>query len=213
MPPFFQPSLWPAYAAALLFGYLCGSVPFGLILTRLAGTGDIRAIGSGNIGATNVLRTGRKGLAAATLIGDTLKGTLAVLLVYAYYGAEYPDFANELALPAAAGAFLGHLFPVWLGFRGGKGVATYIGLLLALAWPAAIAFALIWVAVAVLSRYSSLAALLASAASPFVVWLIGEQPEAVLFALLTALLWIMHRANIARLISGTESKIGGQRDA
>jgi glycerol-3-phosphate acyltransferase PlsY len=211
MSPLFQP--WPAYAAALLFGYLCGSIPFGLILTRLAGTGDIRAIGSGNIGATNVLRTGRKGLAAATLIGDTLKGTLAVLLVYAYYGAEYPDFANELALPAAAGAFLGHLFPVWLGFRGGKGVAIYIGLLLALAWPAAIAFALIWVAVAVLSRYSSLAALLASAASPFVVWLIGEQPEAVLFALLTALLWIMHRANIARLISGTESKIGGQRDA
>jgi len=211
MSPLFQP--WPAYAAALLFGYLCGSIPFGLILTRLAGTGDIRAIGSGNIGATNVLRTGRKGLAAATLIGDTLKGTLAVLLVYAYYGAEYRDFANELALPAAAGAFLGHLFPVWLGFRGGKGVATYIGLLLALAWPAAIAFALIWVAVAALSRYSSLAALLASAASPFVVWLIGEQPEAVLFALLTALLWIMHRANIARLISGTESKIGGQRDA
>jgi acyl phosphate:glycerol-3-phosphate acyltransferase len=213
MSPLFQPSLWPAYAAALLFGYLCGSIPFGLILTRLAGTGDIRAIGSGNIGATNVLRTGRKGLAAATLIGDTLKGTLAVLLVYAYYGAEYRDFANELALPAAAGAFLGHLFPVWLGFRGGKGVATYIGLLLALAWPAAIAFALIWVAVAVLSRYSSLAALLASAASPFVAWLMGEQPEAVLFALLTALLWIMHRANIARLISGTESKIGGQRDA
>jgi acyl phosphate:glycerol-3-phosphate acyltransferase len=213
MSPLFQPSLWPAYAAALLFGYLCGSIPFGLILTRLAGTGDIRAIGSGNIGATNVLRTGRKGLAAATLAGDMLKGTLAVLLVYAYYGTEYRGFANELALPAAAGAFLGHLFPVWLGFRGGKGVATYIGLLLALAWPAAIAFALIWVAVAVLSRYSSLAALLASAASPFVVWLIGEQPEAVLFALLTALLWIMHRANIARLISGTESKIGGQRDA
>ena len=213
MSSLFQPSLWPAYAVALLFGYLCGSIPFGLILTRLGGTGDIRAIGSGNIGATNVLRTGRKGLAAATLIGDTLKGTLAVLLVYAYSGAEYRDFANELALPAAAGAFLGHLFPVWLGFRGGKGVATYIGLLLALAWPAAIAFALIWVAVALLSRYSSLAALLASAASPFVVWLMGERPEAVLFTLLTALLWIMHRANIARLISGTESKIGGQRDA
>src|SRR4051794_14108150 len=171
----------PHAVAALAFGYLLGSIPFGLLLAKLAGTQDIRAIGSGNIGATNVLRTGRKGLAAATLIGDTLKGTLAVLLVYAYYGAEYRDFANELALPAAAGAFLGHLFPVWLGFRGGKGVATYIGLLLALAWPAAIAFALIWVAVAVLSRYSSLAALLASAASPFVVWLMGEQPEAVLF--------------------------------
>jgi len=213
MSPFFQPSLWPAYAAAFLFGYLCGSIPFGLILTRFAGSGDIRAIGSGNIGATNVLRTGRKGLAAATLIGDALKGTLAVLLVYAYYGQEYRDFANELALPAAVGAFLGHLFPVWLGFKGGKGVATYIGLLLALAWPAAIAFALIWIAVAALSRYSSLAALVASAASPFAVWLMGEQPEAVLFALLTALLWIMHRANIARLVSGTESKIGGQRGA
>jgi glycerol-3-phosphate acyltransferase PlsY len=212
MPSLLNPSLWPAYAAALLFGYLCGSIPFGLILTRLAGTGDIRAVGSGNIGATNVLRTGRKGLAAATLIGDALKGTLAVLLVYAYYGAEYRDFGRELALPAAAGAFLGHLFPVWLGFKGGKGVATYIGLLLALAWPAAIAFAVIWVAVAALTRYSSLAALVASAASPFAVWLMGERPEAVLFALLTALLWIMHRANIARLVNGTESKIG-QRNA
>ncbi len=127
MPPWLYPSLLPAYAAALAFGYLCGSIPFGLILTRLAGTADIRAIGSGNIGATNVLRTGRKGLAAATLIGDALKGTLAVLLVYYYYGGEYRYFAHELALPAAAGAFLGHLFPVWLGFRGGKGVATYIG--------------------------------------------------------------------------------------
>src|SRR5215468_9316226 len=119
----------PYYVAALAFGYLLGSIPFGLILTRLAGTGDIRAIGSCNIGATNVLRTGHKGLAAATLIGDTLKGTFAVLLVYAYYGAEYRDFAHELALPAAAGAFLGHLFPVWLGFKGGKGVATYLGIL------------------------------------------------------------------------------------
>jgi acyl phosphate:glycerol-3-phosphate acyltransferase len=208
MPPSFDPSLWPAYAAALLFGYLCGSIPFGLILTRLAGTGDVRAIGSGNIGATNVLRTGRKGLAAATLIGDALKGTLAVLLVYAYFGAQSRDFAHELALPTAAGAFLGHLFPVWLGFKGGKGVATYIGLLLALAWPVAIAFALIWIAVAALTRYSSLAALVASAASPFAVWLMGELPEAVLFALLTVLLWITHRANIARLVNGTESKIG-----
>jgi glycerol-3-phosphate acyltransferase PlsY len=213
MPSLLNPSLWPAYAAAFLFGYLCGSIPFGLILTRLAGTDDIRAIGSGNIGATNVMRTGRKGLAAATLIGDALKGTFAVLLVYAYYGSEYRNFADELALPAAAGAFLGHLFPVWLGFKGGKGVATYIGLLLALAWPAAIAFALIWIAVAALTRYSSLAALVASAASPFAVWLMGERPEAVLFALLTALLWIMHRANIARLVNGTESKIGGRRDA
>ena len=209
----FSPSLFPAYAAALAFGYLCGSIPFGLILTRLAGTQDIRSIGSGNIGATNVLRTGRKGLAAATLLGDALKGAAAVLLVYAYYGPDYRYFGHELAIPAALGAFLGHLFPVWLGFKGGKGVATYIGLLLALAWPVAIAFALIWVAVAALTRYSSLAALVASAASPFAVWLMGERPEAVLFALLTALLWIMHRANIARLVNGTESKIGGRRDA
>ena len=208
MPSSFDPSLWPAYAAALLFGYLCGSIPFGWILTRLAGTGDIRAIGSGNIGATNVLRTGRKGLAAATLIGDALKGTLAVLLIYYYYRSDYRYFADELALPAAAGAFLGHLFPVWLGFKGGKGVATYIGLLLALAWPAAIAFALVWLAVAALTRYSSLAALIASAATPFAVWFMGERPAAVLFALLTALLWMMHRANIVRLVNGTESKIG-----
>jgi glycerol-3-phosphate acyltransferase PlsY len=213
MSPSFDPSLWPAYAAAFLFGYLCGSIPFGLILTRLAGSGDIRAIGSGNIGATNVLRTGRKGLAAATLIGDALKGTVAVLLVYAYYGSEYRYFADELALPAAAGAFMGHLFPVWLRFKGGKGVATYVGLLLALAWPVAIAFGLIWVVVAALTRYSSLAALLASAATPFVLWLMGERPEAVLFALLTVLLWIMHRANIARLVKGSESKIGARRDA
>jgi acyl phosphate:glycerol-3-phosphate acyltransferase len=213
MPSSFDPSLWPAYAVALLFGYLCGSIPFGWILTRLAGTGDIRAIGSGNIGATNVLRTGRKGLAAATLIGDALKGTLAVLLIYYYYGSDYRYFADELALPAAAGAFLGHLFPVWLGFKGGKGVATYGGLLLALAWPAAIAFALVWLAVAALTRYSSLAALIASAATPFAVWFMGERPAAALFALLTALLWMMHRANIVRLVNGTESKIGGRRDA
>src|SRR5215472_10498536 len=203
-----DPSLLPAYAAAFAFGYLCGSIPFGLLLTRLAGTGDIRAIGSGNIGATNVLRTGRKGLAAATLIGDALKGTLAVLLIYYYYGSDYRYFADELASPAAAGAFLGHLFPVWLGFKGGKGVATYIGLLLALAWPVAIAFGLIWIGVAALTRYSSLAALVASAATPFAVWLMGERPEAMLLALLTALLWIMHRANIARLVNGTEGKIG-----
>ena len=213
MPPWLDPSLLPAYAAALAFGYLCGSIPFGLILTRLAGTADIRAIGSGNIGATNVLRTGRKGLAAATLIGDALKGTLAVLLVYYYYGSEYRYFAHELALPTAAGAFLGHLFPVWLGFKGGKGVATYIGLLLALAWPAAIAFCLIWLAVAALTRYSSLAALVASAATPFALWLTGDRPETVLFVLLTLLLWIMHRANIARLLNGTEGKIGAPSGA
>jgi acyl phosphate:glycerol-3-phosphate acyltransferase len=208
MLPSFNASLLPAYAAALSFGYFCGSIPFGLILTRLAGTADIRAIGSGNIGATNVLRTGHKGLAAATLIADALKGTAAVLLVRAYYCTDYAYFGHELALPAALGAFLGHLFPVWLGFRGGKGVATYIGLLLALAWPVAVGFCLVWLAVAALTRYSSLAALIASAATPFALWALGYRPETVLFVLLTALLWIMHRGNIARLIKGTEGKIG-----
>jgi acyl phosphate:glycerol-3-phosphate acyltransferase len=201
-------SLLPAYVAALGFGYLCGSIPFGLILTRLAGTQDIRSIGSGNIGATNVLRTGRKGLAAATLLGDALKGTVAVLAVYWYYGREYQYFADELAIPAALGAFLGHLFPIWLGFKGGKGVATYIGILFALAWPAGLAFCLIWLAVAALTRYSSLAALLASALTPLGVWMVGTLPQAALFTLLTVLLWIMHRGNIARLINGTEGKIG-----
>jgi acyl phosphate:glycerol-3-phosphate acyltransferase len=201
-------SLLPAYVAALGFGYLCGSIPFGLILTRLAGTQDIRSIGSGNIGATNVLRTGRKGLAAATLLGDALKGTVAVLAVYWYYGREYQYFADELAIPAALGAFLGHLFPIWLGFKGGKGVATYIGILFALAWPAGLAFCLIWLAIAALTRYSSLAALLASALTPLGVWMVGTLPQAALFALLTVLLWIVHRGNIARLINGTEGKIG-----
>jgi glycerol-3-phosphate acyltransferase PlsY len=203
-----NPSLLPAYAAAFAFGYFCGSIPFGLILTKLAGTQDIRSIGSGNIGATNVLRTGRRGLAAATLLGDALKGTAAVLLVYAYYGPEFRYFAHELAIPVALGAFLGHLFPVWLGFKGGKGVATYIGILIALAWPAALAFCLIWLAVAALTRYSSLAALVASAATPFVLWIIGNKSAAMLFAVLTVLVWIMHRANIGRLINGTEGRIG-----
>ena len=192
---------WGSSAAALAFGYLCGSIPFGLILTRLAGTPDIRSIGSGNIGATNVLRTGRKGLAAATLLADALKGTLPVLIVEHVGG-------RELALLAAAGAFLGHLFPVWLGFKGGKGVAIYIGLLAPLAWPVALAFCAIWLALAVLTRYSSLAALVASAAAPVLLWILGMTNEAALFALLTLLIWIMHRANIARLLRGTESKIG-----
>jgi glycerol-3-phosphate acyltransferase PlsY len=211
MPPVLDPSLLPAYVGALAFGYLCGSIPFGLLLTRLAGTADIRAIGSGNIGATNVLRTGHKALAAATLIGDALKGTFPVLLVYFYFGRD--DFAHAIALFTAAAAFLGHLFPIWLGFKGGKGVATYIGVLLGLAWPIAIAFALIWAAVAGLSRYSSLAALVASAATPVALWLVGDPPDAVLFTLLTVLLWIMHRGNIGRLAQGTESKIGASTRA
>jgi acyl phosphate:glycerol-3-phosphate acyltransferase len=189
------------YAAALIFGYLCGSIPFGLILTRLAGTQDIRSVGSGNIGATNVLRTGRKGLAAATLLGDAIKGTAAVLIIRHFWGLE-------LAMIAGLGAFLGHLFPLWLGFKGGKGVATYIGVLLGLAWPIALAFCLIWLSAAALTRYSSLAALIASAAAPVLLWITGAHAQALLFASLTALLWIMHRGNIVRLWQGTESRIG-----
>jgi glycerol-3-phosphate acyltransferase PlsY len=189
------------YAAALVVGYLCGSIPFGLILTRLAGTPDIRSIGSGNIGATNVLRTGHKALAAATLIGDALKGAAAVLAARYLLG---PD----AALAAAAGALLGHIFPVWLGFKGGKGVATYIGALAGLAWPVALGFCLIWLVVAALSRYSSLAGLMASAATPVALWFIADQRMAVLFVPLTALLWLMHRANIGRLLAGSEPKIG-----
>jgi glycerol-3-phosphate acyltransferase PlsY len=191
------------YAAALIFGYLCGSIPFGVLLTRFAGAPDLRSVGSGNIGATNVLRTGRKFLAAATLAGDILKGTLAVAVIGFVFG-------RDAALYAALGAFLGHLFPVWLGFKGGKGVATYIGLLLGLAlWLALIAFCLVWIAIAAASRYSSLAALAASAATPAVLWWNGNVPEAKLFLLLSALVWLTHRTNIARLISGTESQIGG----
>ncbi|HYW60155.1 MAG TPA: glycerol-3-phosphate 1-O-acyltransferase PlsY [Xanthobacteraceae bacterium] len=191
----------PYYVAAFAFGYLLGSIPFGLVITRLAGTGDIRAIGSGNIGATNVLRTGRKGLAALTLILDALKGTLAVIVADRYGG-------QDLAVLAALGAFLGHLFPVWLGFKGGKGVATYIGLLLALAWQAVIVFCLVWLAVAATTRYSSLAGLVASLAVLPFLWFDGYLQEAQLFALLTVLMWAKHHANIGRLLAGTEGKIG-----
>ena len=188
---------------AFAVGYLLGSIPFGLILTRVAGAPDIRAIGSGNIGATNVLRTGRKGLAAATLLCDALKGTTAVLLLTHFAG-------YETALIAALGAFLGHVFPVWLKFKGGKGVAVYIGVLIGLAWPAALICIGIWLAVAAISRYSSLAALIASAITPLTLWFLGQPSAAALFLLLTALLWIMHRANIARLLNGTEDKIGAK---
>jgi glycerol-3-phosphate acyltransferase PlsY len=196
--------LWgalPAGLAALGFGYLAGSIPFGLIITRLAGMEDIRAIGSGNIGATNVLRTGRKELAAATLLCDALKGTLAVL-VTRYLGGP------ELAIVAGFGAFIGHLFPVWLKFRGGKGVATFIGLLLAFAWPVVAGYGVVWLAVAYLTRYSSLAGLIACAATPLLLWIFGYGAPAALFAVLAVVVWITHRANIARLMAGTEPKIG-----
>jgi len=193
---------WPQLLLALAFGYLLGSIPFGLLLTRIAGLGDIRAIGSGNIGATNVLRTGNKLLAAATLLGDALKGTVAVLIA--------ARWGEGAALAAALGAFLGHLFPVWLGFKGGKGVATFIGCLIGLSPWAALVFAVVWLAIAFLSRYSSLAALVASAATPAALYALGNGPAAVLFVLLAVLLWVRHRANIARLMSGRESRIGSK---
>jgi len=197
-------SPWPHILIGFAFGYLLGSIPFGLLLTKLTGGPDIRAIGSGNIGATNVLRTGNKALAAATLLGDMLKGTIAVLIAQRFgMGAA---IAGGLAV--GLGAFLGHLFPVWLGFKGGKGVATYIGVLLALVWQAALAFGVIWIAVAFVSRYSSLAGLVASALMPVTLWFMGYPAEAALFLLMTALIWFMHRANIGRLLNGTEGKIG-----
>jgi len=190
----------PMLLASLAGGYALGSIPFGLIFTRLAGLGDVRAIGSGNIGATNVLRTGRKGLAAATLLGDALKGTAAVLIAL--------RFNLEPALAAGLGAFLGHLFPVWLGFKGGKGVATFLGVLLALSPVGLAAFAAIWLGLAFGLRYSSLAALAASAATPVVLWALGQPGVAWLFLLLAALLWWKHAPNIRRLLAGTEGRIG-----
>ncbi len=186
---------------AFFFGYLCGSIPFGLILTRAAGTADLRAIGSGNIGATNVLRTGRRDLAALTLFLDLAKGAAAVWLAGSIGGLA-------AMLGAALGAFLGHLFPVWLKFKGGKGVATFLGCLLAFAWQAALAFGFVWLAVAYLSRYSSAAALSASALTPLVLLAAGENGAAFVFGLMAVMLWERHRANIARLAAGTESRIG-----
>src|SRR6478735_7155001 len=182
---------------AFLLGYLLGSIPFGLVLTRLAGTKDLRSIGSGSIGATNVLRTGSKPLAVGTLLGDALKGTVAVVLM-GYYGGP------NAAMLAALGAFLGHLFPVWLKFRGGKGVATYIGVLIGLFWPAAIVFCVMWLAVAFATRYSSLAALVAAFITPLFLWWFGHPALASLFVVMTLLMFYAHRENIKRLQAGTE---------
>jgi glycerol-3-phosphate acyltransferase PlsY len=189
---------------ALVLGYLCGSIPFGLLLTRWAGTQDLRAIGSGNIGATNVLRTGRRDLAAATLALDALKGTFAVLAAAAVFDAS-------AALSAAVGAFLGHLLPVWLRFKGGKGVATFFGCLIGVAWPASLVFAGVWLIVAFLTRYSSAAALAASLAAPVaLLFAFGRPQAAIVFAGLAGVLWFKHRGNIERLMKGTETKIGGK---
>jgi glycerol-3-phosphate acyltransferase PlsY len=216
------------------FGYLLGSIPFGLLLTKAAGLGDVRSIGSGNIGATNVLRTGSKKLAAATLFLDGFKGYLAVLLTtlavkfhvgpqlldamagsLVQSGARAVDGFNALiyaitVLPMAAGlgAYLGHIYPVWLGFKGGKGVATYIGVMLAIAPRMALAFCGLWLVVAFATRYSSLSALIAAVAIPIVLLLLGQTQVALFFAMMSALLFWTHRGNIRRLIAGTEGKIG-----
>ncbi len=192
---------WPVLIGAFVLGYGLGSIPFGLLLTKLFGGPDIRSSGSGNIGATNVLRTGRKGLAAATLLCDMLKGTAAVVITRHLLG-------PEAALVAGLGAFLGHLFPIWLRFKGGKGVATFIGVLLGFSWVVVLIYAAIWAAIAAATRYSSLSGLLACAATPAILWSLGQPTEARLFLVLALLVFIMHRANIGRLIVGTESKIG-----
>ena len=196
---------WSLYdLLAFAFGYLLGSIPFGFILAKLAGHGDLRQIGSGNIGATNVLRSGSKGLAALTLLLDALKGTAAVLL-----GAR---FGQDAAILGGLGAFLGHLFPVWLGFHGGKGVATYIGVLLGLYWPGAFAFCVVWLVVALVTRYSSLSALVASAATPCLLAWNGDSRMAVLFLVFTVLLYWRHADNIGRLLRGEEGRIGARKD-
>lgn len=192
-----------ASAAALVIGYLLGSIPFGLLLTRAAGLGDIRQIGSGNIGATNVLRTGNKGLAAATLLLDAAKGAVAVLIARYYLG-ETP------AMLAGLAAFIGHIFPVWLGFKGGKGVATYLGVLTALAWQCALVFAALWLTVAAATRISSLAAIIATIASPIAAWILGDADLAAIVALMSLIILIKHRANIERLIAGEEPRIGSK---
>ncbi|MGN7291521.1 glycerol-3-phosphate 1-O-acyltransferase PlsY [Rhizobium sp. SAFR-030] len=191
----------PIALAALALGYLLGSIPFGLILTRAAGLGDVRSIGSGNIGATNVLRTGNKKLAAATLLLDAFKATAAALLAGALWG---PD----AAILAGFAAFIGHLFPVWIGFKGGKGVATYIGTLLGVAPAMVLVFAFVWLSIAKLSRYSSLSALVATLVIPVALWIVGDHKIAVIMAVMTVITYWKHKANIERLINGTETRIG-----
>ncbi|WP_371075808.1 MULTISPECIES: glycerol-3-phosphate 1-O-acyltransferase PlsY [unclassified Sinorhizobium] len=193
----------PIALAALAIGYLLGSIPFGLLLTRAAGLGDVRKIGSGNIGATNVLRTGNKKLAAATLLLDAFKGTAAVLIVNHAFG-------EEAAVLAGFAAFVGHLFPVWIGFKGGKGVATYIGILLGLAPIMVVLFGVVWLAIAFTTRYSSLSALVATLVIPVALWLLGAEEIAAVMAVMTLISWWKHKANIGRLMNGTETKIGAK---
>ncbi|MEP0707081.1 glycerol-3-phosphate 1-O-acyltransferase PlsY [Parvibaculum sp.] len=200
----------PLLLVALALGYLLGSIPFGLLLTRAAGLGDIRAIGSGNIGATNALRTGNRWVAIGTLIGDAAKGAVAVL-VAGLLATKTGGSVGWMAGLAALGAFLGHVFPVWLGFKGGKGVSTFIGILLALHWPVGLLFCATWAVVALVSRYSSLSALVAALLTPvYLAWL--DQWQFVgLGVLLVLLIYFAHRENISRLVSGTESRIGQKK--
>jgi glycerol-3-phosphate acyltransferase PlsY len=193
-------------AGPFLMGYLMGSIPFGLLLTRAAGLGDIRNVGSGNIGATNVLRTGRKGLAAATLLLDALKGVVAVVIA---------DQVGQLpAVGAAAGAVLGHMFPVWLGFKGGKGVATTLGIMWGLSWSVGAIACAAWLLMAAAFRYSSLAALLSVVIAAIAAWFLTDPRAAMLLTLLVPLVWVRHHENIARLLKGTEPKIGqGKKQA
>lgn len=202
-----DPTVYEQSVAALLlagvFGYLIGSVPFGLILTRFAGLGDIRNIGSRNIGATNVLRTGRRDLALLTFLLDAAKGLVAVLLASVWWD-------GFLAAAAGVGAFIGHILPIWIGFRGGKGVATYLGVSLGLYWPAGVTFAVVWLGMAIAFKYSSLAALSASVTVPLILLVTGKPEWAGLMAAAALILWIRHLGNIRRLLAGTESRIGNR---
>ena len=191
---------------SLVFGYLCGTIPFGLILTKSAGLGDIRSIGSGNIGATNVLRTGNKKVAALTLILDALKGTVPALLMGGLFG-------PQAAVLAGLAAFFGHLFPMWLGFKGGKGVATSIGVLFGLFWPLGLIFIAVWIAMAALFRISSLSALTASLLSPVAAWGLGRGDLILPAAIMGVAVFITHRANIARILKGEEPRIGKSKPA
>lgn len=205
---FFHPISWsvagPYYTAAVLFGYILGSIPFGLIFSHLSGAGDVRKIGSGSIGATNVLRTGKRWAALATVLCDAGKGAIAVLVLNAFYG-------NDMAVFGALGAVLGHLFPVWLRFKGGKGVATFYGVTFALYWPVGLLAGATWLAMAFLFRISSLSGLVATALAPAYMVAFGQHLYATLYLVLAALIWLMHRANIARLLKGEEPRIGAKK--
>jgi glycerol-3-phosphate acyltransferase PlsY len=196
---------WGGALLALILGYLLGSIPFGVLLTRAAGGGDLRAIGSGNIGATNVLRTGRKGLALITLLLDMGKGSVAVLVA--------GGVSDDLAAPAAIAVFLGHLYPVWLRFRGGKGVATLLGITLAMLWPAGLAFVVVWIAAALITRYSSVGGMAGAVAAPVAAALVGEFGLVLLFLAFALLVIWRHRGNLLRLLDGTEPRIGSSKDS